>query len=62
MPICYIKPVADQWLIQPTIAFIKKSFPTAWKVAIVCPIPKIDDPIDVTKYRPIGSLRFVESF
>ena len=40
----------------------KKSFPTAWKVARVCPIPKIDDPMDVTRYRPIGSLHFVENF
>ena len=31
----------------------KKDFPTAWRVARVCPIPKIDNSIDVTKYRPI---------
>ena len=31
----------------------KKDFPTAWRVARVCPIPKIDNFIDVTKYRPI---------
>ena len=31
-------------------------FPTASKIARVCPIPKIDNPIDVTKYRPISVL------
>ena len=34
----------------------KNVFPTAWKIARVCPIPKIDNPIDVTKYRPISVL------
>ena len=34
----------------------KSVFPTAWKIARVCPIPKIDNPIDVTKYRPISVL------
>ena len=31
----------------------KNVFPTAWKVARICPLPKIDNPRDVTKYRPI---------
>ena len=31
----------------------KNVFPTAWKVARVCPVPKIVNHIDVTKYRPI---------
>ena len=34
----------------------KKVFPTAWKVVRVCPIPKIDNPVGVTKYKPISVL------
>ena len=34
----------------------KNVSPTAWRVARVCPIPKIDNPIDFTKYRPISVL------
>ena len=34
----------------------KNVFPTAWKTARVCPIPKTDNPIDVTKYRLISVL------
>ena len=34
----------------------KNVFPTAWKVARVCSIPKTDNPIDVSKYRPISVL------
>ena len=34
----------------------KNVFPTAWKIARVCPVPKIDNPIDVTKYRQISVL------
>ena len=34
----------------------KNVFPTAWKVVRVCPIPKIDNPVGVTKYKPISVL------
>ena len=34
----------------------KNVFTTVWKTARVCTIPKIDNPIDVTKYRPISVL------
>ena len=51
------KPVVDD-ITSPMVNIInncidKNVFPTAWKVARVCPIPKIDNPTDVTKYRPI---------
>ena len=32
----------------------KNFFPTAWKEVKVCPTPKADNPMDVTKYRPIS--------
>ena len=60
IPIRYIKPVVDD-ITSPVVNIIincidKNDFPTAWKIARVCPIPKIDNPIDVTKYRPISVL------
>ena len=56
----YIKPVVDD-ITSPMVNIInncidKNVFSTAWKVLRVCPIPKIDNPIDVTKYRPISVL------
>ena len=60
IPIRYIKPVVDD-ITSPMVNIInncidKNVFLTAWKIARVCPIPKIDNPIDVTKYRPISAL------
>ena len=60
IPIRYIKPVVDD-ITSPVVNIIincidKNDFPRAWKIARVCPIPKIDNPIDVTKYRPISVL------
>ena len=56
IPIRYIEPVVDH-ITSPMVNIIsncidKSVFPTAWKVARVCPIPNIDNPKDVTKYRP----------
>ena len=34
----------------------KNVSPTAWRVARICRIPKIDNPKDFTKYRPISVL------
>ena len=34
----------------------KKIFPDSWKVARVCPIPKIDNPVTVKDFRPISIL------
>ena len=56
IPIRYIKPVVDD-ITSPMVNVIDKNFfPTAWKVARVCPIPKIGNPKDVTEYRPISVL------
>ena len=60
IPIRYMKPVVDD-ITSPLVNIInncidKNVFPTAWKIARVCPIPKIDNPIDVTKYIPISVL------
>ena len=57
IPIRNIKPVVDE-ITSPMVNIIincidKNVFPTAWKIARVCPIPKIDNLIDVTQYRPI---------
>ena len=58
--ICYIKPVVDD-ITSKMVKIInncidKNVFPTAWKIARVCPVPKIDNPVDVTKYRQISVL------
>ena len=34
----------------------KEIFPDSWKVARVCPVPKIDNPIKVKDFRPISIL------
>ena len=35
---------------------MKNKFPNAWKLSRVTPLPKIQNPIDVTHYRPISIL------
>ena len=60
IPIRYIKPMVDD-ITSPMVNIInncidKNVFTTVWKTARVCTIPKIDNPIDVTKYRPISVL------
>ena len=60
IPIRYAKPVVD-YITSPMVNIIhncidKNVFPTAWKVARVCSVPKIDNPIDVAKYKPISVL------
>ena len=60
IPIRYMKPVVDD-ITSPLVNIINNCidenvFPTAWKIARVCPIPKIDNPKDVTEYRPISVL------
>ena len=60
IPVKFLKLVVDQ--ITSPIAHIistsidKKIFPDSWKVARVCPIPKIDNPVTVTDFRPISIL------
>ena len=66
IPISYIKAVVNDItsLMVNTInnCIDKNAFPIAWKLARVCPIAKIDNPIDVTKYRPILVLCILSKF
>ena len=53
-------PVVDQ-ITSPIVHIIntsidKEIFPDSWKVARVCPIPKIDNPVTVKDFRPISIL------
>ena len=55
-----IKPVS-QYIISPIVDLINTSidrriFPKQWKTARVCPIPKIENPVEVKDYRPISIL------
>ena len=34
----------------------KRVFPSTWKIARVCPVPKVDHAKDVTEFRPISIL------
>ena len=56
----FIKPVLDH-LILPLVHIInnsinKKIFPNSWKIARVCPIPRVDQPTPVKDFRPISVL------
>ena len=56
----FIKPVSDH-LISPLVHIInnsidKKLFPISWKIARVCPIPRVDQPTSVKDFRPISVL------
>ena len=56
----FIKPVSDH-LISPLVHIInnlidKKVFPNSWKIARVCPIPRVDQPTLVKDFRPISVL------
>ena len=55
-----IKPVAEE-ITSPIVniinsSFDKEIFPDSWKVAGVCPVPKIDNPINEKDFRPISIL------
>ena len=57
IPVKFLKPVVDQ-ITSPIVHIINTSinreiFPYTWKVARVCPIPKIDNPVTVKDFRPI---------
>ena len=60
IPIKFLKPVVDN--ITSPIVFIinssidKEIFPDSWKIARVCPIPKVDNPVNVKDLRPISIL------
>ena len=56
----FIKPVSDH-LISPLVHIInnsidKKIFPNSWKIARVCPIPRVDKTTSVKDFRPISVL------
>ena len=60
IPIKYVKMVADI-LASPLTHIINNSirnnmFPTEWKTARVCPIPKVKFPVELKDYRPISVL------
>ena len=60
IPVKYLKPVVDH-LTSPLVHIINTSinqnvFPKSWKIARVCPIPKIDQPTELKDYRPISIL------
>ena len=57
IPVKFLKPVVDQ-ITSPIVHIINTSinreiFPYTWKVARVCPIPKIDNPVTVKDFQPI---------
>ena len=60
IPAKFIKPVIDivcSPLTHIINTFInKQKFPHSWKLCRVCPIPKVTNPIDNTRYRPISIL------
>ena len=60
IPVRFLKPVVDQ--ITSTIVHIistsidKEIFSDSWKVARVCPIPQIDNPVAAKESQPISIL------
>ena len=59
IPVRLMKPVSDH-LISPLVhinnSINKKFFPNSWKIARVCPIPRVDQPTSVKDFRPISVL------
>ena len=60
IPVKVIKPVAED-ITSPIVNIINSSidkeiFPDNWKVARVCPVPKIVNPINEKDFRPISIL------
>ena len=60
IPVKFLKPVADL-IASPLTHIINSfiscsSFPTAWKIGRISPIPKIDQPTESDHYRPISIL------
>lgn len=49
----YLMPILEHLL---NLSLISGVFPSQWKTAIVCPIPKIRSPMTVKDYRPISVL------
>ena len=60
IPVKFLKPAVDQ-ITSPIVHIINSSidneiFPDSWKVAHVCPIPKIDNLVTVKDFRPTSAL------
>ena len=60
IPICHLKPVVDD-ITSPLVhiintCFAKRVFPSTWKIARACPVPKVDHAKNVTEFRPISIL------
>ena len=60
IPVRFIQLVSDH-LISPLVHIIKNSidkkfFPNSWKIARVCPIPRVDQPTSVKDFPPISVL------
>ena len=60
IPVRFIKPVSDH-LISPLVHIINNSVnkffpPNSWKIARVCPIPRVDQPTSVKDLRTISVL------
>ena len=60
IPVKFLKPVHD-YITSPLVHIINtcihtKTFPDLWKLARVCPIPKIANPTIVKDFRPVSIL------
>ena len=60
IPVKFNQPVAED-ITSPIVNIINSSinkeiFPDSWKMARVCPVPKIDNPINEKDFRPISIL------
>ena len=60
IPVKFIKPVVDE-ITSPVVHIINSSidkelFPDNWKIARVCPVPKVDNPLYEKDFRPISIL------
>ena len=60
VPVKFLKPVAEE-ITSPVVHIINSSidkeiFPDSWKVARVCPVPKIGNLIKEKDFRPISIL------
>ena len=56
----FIKPAAEN-ITSPIVNIINSSidkeiFPDSWKVGRVCPVPKINNPINEKDFQPISTL------
>ena len=60
IPVKYIKS-ATEYIISPLVHIINSCidselFPDSWKIARICPVPKVDNPSKVKDFRPISIL------